>query len=80
MTVEQFDARFRELAIGCNYGNSFKDSFNEQFINGVKEDALKMKLFGSEEDSLADHLKEARAFKQVARDVRSSRQIDSSFS
>jgi hypothetical protein len=79
-TVEQFDARLRELAIDCDYGGSLEDRLKEQLINGVREDALKKKLLGSEEDSLADLLKKARTFEQVARDVRSSRQSDSASS
>lgn len=78
--MEQFDARLEELAIDCDYGNCIKDRLKEQLINGVRDNAFKKKLLGSMDNSLTDFLKKARTFKQVAQDVRSSRQGESSFS
>lgn len=53
-TVMQCDARLREIAIDCDYTGSFEDRLKKQQINIVKEDALKMRLLGSKEDSFAD--------------------------
>lgn len=51
-----------ELATDWDYGYSLEDRLKEQLMNGVKEDALKMKLLGSGENFLADLFKKARKF------------------
>ena len=73
-SIDEFIVRLLELSIDCLYDAAvLKERLREQFINGVRADALKRKLLESEDDDLDDLIKSARTFEQVDRDVRSAR-------
>lgn len=71
-TVEQFDARVRELAIDCDLNGSLKDRLNKQMINGVK-DALKKKLLFRSKTISPIFLRKRAQLNKYFRDVRSAR-------
>ena len=76
-SVDEFVARLRHLAIDCQYGNAMlPEVLRMQFINGILAEALKRKLLGAEDETLAQLLTRARLFEQVERDVRAGRQAN----
>ena len=69
-SIDQFEAALRKESVDCKFGDQLNDHLKDQFVRGVRSDAVRKKLLDMEDANFTDILKRARELEILDRDIK----------